>query len=250
MACKIVRFSVTTGLATCVAVLLATPAQAAPCSLENPATLAVVTRRNFDGERIQVTHGEQPGDVPIVEYSVTGCEPGGGLVTADVHGIANPRAITADIVSKGTAHVSLQIHVNAELIAPGDYDVSIVSTSPALPLLAAVGVDVKDGNPAAPWMTYAVGCVLGLLVLAVRAAVAAGSTVKFFFKFFSGIGWLLPTGAGVAGAFVPLRAQFIESPTWFATDKQLVALGVSALSAMIAAGTTATALTTAGARTK
>lgn len=180
---------------------------------------------------------------------MTGCELGAVEVPVTVFGLADATAFSGRLVSKSPSDATLTMDFDPRTMKPGEYDLSVATRDPALPLVQAIGLDVKDSSMPRPLATWFAACLLGVLVLAFRAAAASDSGWASWFRFFTKLSCVVPIGAGLASAFALLKAQVFDSPTWASTTSELLALATTSLGAMIAAGTVATAGTKAGAKT-
>ena len=232
----------------------AAPALAAPtpdCSASQPATLQF--QQSSSERTIQLESGNQTAKEYQFPFEITGCRLGQGSHEVRLIGLAAGAGVVAslDIRPSGLAG-ALVIDPSNSRLAPNNYPLTAVSDDPAIDLFHPLTINVKN-SAALSWIVWSLfGLLLGLIVLAARAAVAnegAGHWTNFW-SFFSEPKTLFPALGGVAAVWGVIQSRVISNESWYGSTAEDLGLMVGVLGAMIAGGTAITALSGASATTR
>lgn len=223
------------------------PAYATDCSASTPGTLTLEKSFGLEDGRVRLQEASGARQDVRFEYKVDGCELPAQEFPATVIGPSEDSKLSARLVPKGPKSATLIVNFAANTLVPGNYEMSVVSGTRALPLSQPVNVDVKAGGWE-PWGVVAVAAALGLLALAMRSAAAktTGGYWPNVRKYFTTGGFALPLLGGAVGVAPGVFAAYIANPQWFATGPQLFTLLGAVFAGMTAGGTVVAATTKQG----
>jgi hypothetical protein len=221
---------------------IAPQASAVGCSAARPAQL---TFRDKPEERvIQVDSNKPPQSVAQYEIVIRGCTLSPGEKSARVIGLVQETGVSVSLeVAPNGRAATLLVDLSKNSLGPRTYSITAISTDPAVNLYHPVTINVRDSRWV-PWATIALlGVLVGLAVLALRAT-ASGEGPRHwndFVQFFKQPESLVPALFGIAGVWVALESRVFSNETWYGQTVDLAKLAGVIVTAMVTAGTAATA---------
>jgi hypothetical protein len=229
-------------------VLGASPASAAECDATRPAQL--IFRKKADERVIYIDSHVRPQAVWRYDVVIQRCSLMRGLKRARVIGLVEGAGVSVSLDVRGTGRAAtLLVDLSRNKLRPGSYTITAVSNDPAVNLYHPLSIKVRDSR-VAPWGTVAVlGIVVGVVVLALRATASGEGDRHWsdFVQFFKEPESLVPALVGLAGVYVTVQSRVLSNEAWYGGTADLAKFGGVVITAMVTAGTVATAASRKGA---
>jgi len=223
---------------------IAPQASAVECDAARPAQLTF--RDKAEDRVIQVDSNRPPQSVAQYRIVIHRCTLPPGVKGARVIGLVpgSGVAVSLDVGPNGRA-ATLLVDLSEIRLAPKSYSITAISHDPAVNLYHPVTINVRDSRWT-PWVSVAfLGVLVGLVVLALRATASGESDRHWhdFVEFFKQPESLVPALFGIAGVWVALQSRVFSNETWYGGPIDLAKLAGVVVTAMVTAGTAATAAT-------
>lgn len=223
-------------------------ASAAECDATRPAQL--IFRKKADERVIHIDSYVRPQAVWRYEVVIQRCSLTPGLKPARVIGLVDGAGVVVSLDVRATGRAAtLLVDLSRNKLEPGSYTITAISKDPAVNLYHPLSINVRDSR-VAPWGTVAVlGVVVGVVVLALRATASGDGDRHWsdFVQFFKEPESLVPALVGIAGVYVAVQSRVLSNDAWYGGAADLAKFGGVVITAMVTAGTIATAASRKGA---
>ena len=226
----------------------ASPASAAECDATRPAQL--IFRKKAHERVIHIDSHVRPQAIWRYEVVIQRCSLTPGLHRAKVIGLVDGAGVVVSLDVRWTGRAAtLLVDLSNNKLEPGSYTITAVSKNPAVNLYHPLSINVRDSR-VAPWGSVAlVGILVGVVVLALRATASGDGDRHWsdFVQFFKEPESLVPALVGLAGVYVAVQSRVLSNDAWYGGTAELAKFGGVVITAMVTAGTVATAASRKGA---
>jgi hypothetical protein len=229
-------------------VCAAPAASAAECDATRPAQL--IFRKKAEERVIHIDSHVRPQAVQRYEVVIRRCTLAPGVKRVRVIGLVEETGVVVslDVRANGSA-ATLLVDLSENTLEPSSYTITAVSNDPAVNLYHPLTINVRDSRWT-PWGIVALlGIVVGVGVLALRATASGEGDRHWgdFVQFFRQPESLVPALFGLAGVYVAVQSRVLSNDAWYGETTDLAKFGGVVVTAMVTAGTAATAASRKGA---